>query len=133
MNINVFDYIPITFLIDLDDKGLDFDLQEFIKCYCQFMPSTDDSTQAANKLGSLHKSPLSFSSSVKISPFKSSSLVKNLKIHDTFYHGSNLWLLKPVDYNRGRGIELFNTLDGLKTLLTNGSLPLSRPSLTLDT
>lgn len=122
MNINVFDYTPITFLLDLEDRGVDFDIQEFIKCYCKFASSSEDPTQAAHKFGSLYKSPLTIRTIVKASPFKCSSLTKNLKIHDTLYRGSNLWLLKPVDFNRGRGIELFNTLDGLKNLLTSGTL-----------
>ena len=124
MNINVFEYTPITFFLDLEDKGLEFDIQEFIKCYYRFEPSSEDPTQAAYKFGSLIKSPsspLSFRTIVKASTFKSNSMMKNVKIHDTFYRGSNLWLLKPIDFNRGRGIELFNTLDGLKSLLVNGN------------
>ena len=39
------------------------------------------------------------------------------KMHDTFYNGSNLWLLKPTEYNRGRGINLFNKLSSLEYYL----------------
>ena len=35
------------------------------------------------------------------------------KITGTYYNGGNLWLLKPTGLNRGRGIELFTTLDEL--------------------
>jgi len=33
------------------------------------------------------------------------------------YNGKNVWLIKPRDFNRGRGVKLFNTLDQLKTMI----------------
>jgi hypothetical protein len=33
------------------------------------------------------------------------------------FDGQNLWLLKPSDYNRGRGVSLFNSVDQLKRLI----------------
>jgi hypothetical protein len=33
------------------------------------------------------------------------------------FDGQNLWLLKPSDYNRGRGVSLFNSIDQLKRLM----------------
>jgi hypothetical protein len=35
----------------------------------------------------------------------------------TFHRGQSLWLLKPAEYNRGRGIQLFNDLLTLKKLV----------------
>ena len=35
------------------------------------------------------------------------------KLTSTYYGGGNIWLLKPTGLNRGRGIELFNTLEDL--------------------
>ena len=32
-------------------------------------------------------------------------------------NGGNVWLLKPNDFNRGRGVTLFNTLNQLRQLL----------------
>jgi len=43
----------------------------------------------------------------KISPYLKPKMTK------TYYNGCNLWLLKPTGLNRGRGIELFHTLDEL--------------------
>ena len=39
------------------------------------------------------------------------------KLPDTYYNGCNLWLLKPTDYNRGRGINLFNKMSTLEHYL----------------
>jgi len=39
------------------------------------------------------------------------------KVFDSFFRGSNLWLLKPTGYNRGVGIEIFNSLQALNKYL----------------
>ena len=31
----------------------------------------------------------------------------------------NLWVFKPNDFNRGRGVHLFNSLEQLKKLIAN--------------
>ena len=35
------------------------------------------------------------------------------------FDGHNLWVLKPNDFNRGRGVHLFNSLDQLKKLIND--------------
>lgn len=122
MNLNAFDYTPVTFLIDLEDRNLEFDLQEFVKYFQRFSSPTEDISHALAKFSSLFRAPFSYRSIMKAITYKGALSSKNLKIHSTYYRGANLWLLKPVDFNRGRGIELFNSLDGLKNLLNNGKL-----------
>ena len=39
------------------------------------------------------------------------------KMQSTFYNGCNLWLLKPAEFNRGQGINLFNRLSSLEYYL----------------
>lgn len=39
------------------------------------------------------------------------------KMKKTFSIGSNLWVLKPTGLNRGRGIEVFNSLEGLNEMM----------------
>lgn len=109
-------------MIDMDDKSLELDLQEFTKCFYRFMDPKDDSSHEINTFIQFLRSNLSSRSVLKVSPLKTTNFLKNYKMQDTFYRGANLWLLKPVDCNRGRGIELFNTLDGLKNLLLNGKI-----------
>jgi hypothetical protein len=40
-------------------------------------------------------------------------------MHETFLSPENqyVWLLKPVNLNRGRGIEIFNNIETLEKLL----------------
>ena len=59
------DYVPVTFIINLDSSTLSNDLKKFIDYFVSI-----------KKEG-------------------------NLK---------NVWLLKPPDLNRGRGIQIFNDL-----------------------
>lgn len=33
------------------------------------------------------------------------------------FDGRNFWLLKPTDFNRGRGVQVFNTIEQFKKLL----------------
>lgn len=35
----------------------------------------------------------------------------------TMYNGHNFWLIKPPDFNRGRGVQVFNNVDQLKRLI----------------
>lgn len=32
-------------------------------------------------------------------------------MRDTLFGGSNMWLFKPADANRGRGVNLFNSIE----------------------
>ena len=43
-------------------------------------------------------------------------------LDDTMYDGGNVWLIKPNDFNRGRGVRLFNTLEQLRKLMKEFSL-----------
>ena len=47
------------------------------------------------------------------------------KMYDTFIKGSNLWLMKPTDLNRGRGITLFNSLRRFKQQLQSTDQPVT--------
>ena len=38
-------------------------------------------------------------------------------MRETLFNGHNMWLFKPADANRGRGVNLFNTIDQLKRLI----------------
>jgi hypothetical protein len=35
------------------------------------------------------------------------------------FQGHNLWVLKPNDFNRGRGVHIFKTLEQLKKLIVD--------------
>lgn len=42
---------------------------------------------------------------------------KKYQVDENMFQGANIWLIKPNDFNRGRGVVLFNTLHQLQVLL----------------
>ena len=38
-------------------------------------------------------------------------------LNSNMFDGNNFWLIKPTDYNRGRGVEVFNSLETFKKLI----------------
>ena len=48
---------------------------------------------------------------------KKNYLYSQPRNYATLNSGNNVWILKPADYNRGRGIRLFNSLEGLQSIL----------------
>ncbi|CAD8070956.1 unnamed protein product [Paramecium sonneborni] len=98
----VWDITPLSFTIDLyaKEKDLDKVLKEFTPIYEQFKPSN-------NK-----KNPINL-------PFKSNNQYIQPKMHRSFLDEENnyIWILKPNEFNRGRGISFFRTIEELKILL----------------
>ena len=106
----------------MEEGNFESDMQDFLKCFNKFQPSSEETSKAVTKFLASFRFNHNDRSPVKnVTYYKPFVNSKNWRMYDTFYRGANLWLLKPVDYNRGRGIELFNSLDTLKTLLLNGS------------
>ncbi len=38
---------------------------------------------------------------------------------ETFLNGKNVWVFKPSDMNRGRGVQMFRRLSELQQLIVN--------------
>ena len=47
---------------------------------------------------------------------------RKFTMDNEMYSGRNVWLIKPNDFNRGRGVRLFNTLAQLRNLLKEFSM-----------
>lgn len=103
----LFDILPITYFVDLDHlEKFEPEFQDFMDCF--------------QGKSSLFKSQIfSFPSQkfMQKSIDKKHYLYSQPRNHATLNAGNNVWILKPADYNRGRGIRLFNTLEGLQSIL----------------
>ena len=55
-------------------------------------------------------------SQIPVRKFKNPS-IDQIKVDPIFYTGKNLWILKPSGLNRGKGLELFSTLEELNEFL----------------
>ena len=84
--------VPATFPVDLRSKRLNSQVSLFVSFF---------------KALKTEKSPRSRTASNE-----------NISIPETHYIGKNIWLIKPADYNRGRGIKIFNTLESLKSIIS---------------
>jgi hypothetical protein len=40
-------------------------------------------------------------------------------VRASHFDGRNVWILKPTGFNRGRGIQIFDTMDSLNTLIAD--------------
>ncbi|CAD8195618.1 unnamed protein product [Paramecium octaurelia] len=98
----VWDVTPLSFIIDLysQERNLNRVLQEFTYFYEQFKPSNDKKSQ--------HNCPSK--------PYQQ---YIHPKMHYSFLDEENnyIWILKPNEFNRGRGIQFFRTIEELKQIL----------------
>ena len=107
---NVFQYLPVQFVLDLSAKGFVNEVDKF----CQFFNIIEkankkaresDQYDALGHINSMVMNSKSVSHDLKFKPSRKYTLKKSM-----FDHG-NVWLIKPNDFNRGRGVMLFNSLE----------------------
>jgi len=117
--LNVFDYVPLTFTVDLDNDPKGSDLDKFVQCYnmldvAQFNKIDKFEGEEYEKIFRLICAKIS---TLTFTKEKRASINMRGKLYPTHYAGQNLWILKPTGFNRGRGISVFDSIDKLRTLL----------------
>lgn len=116
----MFNMIPITFVLDL---GTTLCQQEFDKFtyYFNIIEKSRDQYTAAN--GDTEKEEVMAQMNRNIQQHSAMNEKKRkygtLSMRETLYDGHNMWLFKPADANRGRGVNLFNSIDQLKKLIVD--------------
>ena len=122
---DVFNICPLSFIIDLESDNLEKKLKEFISIFTSF-----NSKKKTTKFKEVFKN---FEKILNLnSTLNSSSVIKKIKkkenfmkikyplfIRDSMKDGKNMWLLKPISLNRGRGIKIFDDLSILSNYLYN--------------
>ena len=115
---NMFEMTPITFILDLNKDDCEQTLQTFINFYHRNMPSEMQKPDNQRKLYlDIPKRMKYFYNNYekKTSLFGMYGKPKMLR---TYINGNNyLWLLKPNYFNRGRGIQIFQTLEELEKMI----------------
>eukprot|EP01022_Parablepharisma_sp_SALTPOND_P013287 TRINITY_DN1768_c0_g1_i1.p1 TRINITY_DN1768_c0_g1~~TRINITY_DN1768_c0_g1_i1.p1 ORF type:complete len:716 (+),score=63.40 TRINITY_DN1768_c0_g1_i1:921-3068(+) len=109
---NVFDYVPLTFLLDVDSDTYYVDLDKFTHCY-NIIDSGKKSPTLEQGLKLINQKLANF----PIMKEKRTPTQCKPKLHKTHYAGTNIWILKPTGFNRGRGISVFDSLEKLKSLI----------------
>ena len=131
---NVFNYVPITFCIDIDIKK-PFEgsnslkkfvnifnlLERFKKSYndsfdysnlaknINLLPGEERQSLASKHNKEIHKSKLIPPGFEKMGGFHYTKYI----LPFCHFSGQNIWILKPSSCNRGKGIKLFKTIEEL--------------------
>lgn len=130
--INVFDFIPLTFIVDFSDDNCDYNVNLFLKAYESYMPESLKKNinepipkymlEIKRKLrGHFTQGNYNYREYVTLILIHLQGIATKYRIGDTFIDGPDskfLWLLKPTFLNRGRGIHVFEDLRNLVQLIS---------------
>jgi hypothetical protein len=92
-------------------------MQDFVKFFKKHSTSNEDEGESMPKMLPRIGNRQNFRTTFTGFNFKPTFNHSQPKMHSSFNGGTNLWLLKPHELNRGRGINLFNKLTTFKNLM----------------
>eukprot|EP01016_Furgasonia_blochmanni_P037068 TRINITY_DN4322_c0_g2_i2.p1 TRINITY_DN4322_c0_g2~~TRINITY_DN4322_c0_g2_i2.p1 ORF type:complete len:703 (+),score=53.72 TRINITY_DN4322_c0_g2_i2:194-2302(+) len=147
-SIHLHELTPASFVIELDGENQETDLQNFSAFFQRV--EQDNGLLSPKAPARLRAYPITCASPQSIE-FKQRMIANRMttgkvfldkmvycqqKIYPTFYKGQNLWLVKPCEFNRGRGIRIINSLQSFKSVIheyvfrgIEDSIPASKTSL----
>jgi hypothetical protein len=114
--------VPLTFSFRLSEKEFPEDLQNFAKFFrsvsenvaCSRIRPVDRNSGNYFNFDFKFKPPQDGQSALR--KFKNQT-AESIVQDPIFFSGKNLWILKPSGLNRGKGLELFSSLDQLNEFL----------------
>jgi Tubulin-tyrosine ligase family len=115
--------VPLTFLIDLDSPSYNNDIEKIINTFsiiqnaCASVKDTNNETQLENARCSINTKLASMTFN------KDRRIVRSCIpfIQSTHFKGKNIWIIKPTGFNRGRGVEVFTSLDQMKKIIKDSA------------
>ena len=126
-NLDVFDAVPLTFSFRMNEFQFEKDLQNFCKLF--IANERKCSLDAVKPIREFHDEKLKENVEVFhefgfdfINRNWASRKFTNVDSHQItklpqFFHQRNLWILKPSGCDRGKGVEIFKSLDELSKFL----------------
>lgn len=112
---NVFDIVPLTFVINMEAQTYNPDFERFVQCYNIIEAAKDPSDNINEE--QLLKIINSKLQQITFSKDRRAITHCKAKLHETHFAGKNIWILKPTGFNRGRGVSVFDSMEKLKELL----------------
>ena len=97
---NVFDYVPLTFVLDVDSETYYTDFERFVHCYNIMEMAKGVETDPEQCLRGINHKLAQF----QFTRDKRLVTHNRTKLHRTHFAGHNIWILKPTGFNRGRGV-----------------------------
>ena len=125
----MFNYVPLTFSIRLDEAHCMDDLQAFAQLFISvdrdIAPDQVPQLETrVDRFGAEHLEYFDYGvsyyqrASYLLKPNRFYNPVPaNVIKRPVFFAGKNMWILKPSNLSRGRGIEMFSSLNELSNLL----------------
>ncbi|EAS00468.2 tubulin-tyrosine ligase family protein (macronuclear) [Tetrahymena thermophila SB210] len=116
--INQFDITPLTFIFNFDQDSFDSEMEDFLSFFL-----SKSTTPAVEMIAIeiLRRKNYYRNSQMKSSQILNSARTKisynQVSNHSCLFRGKNIWIFKPSDTNRGRGIKLFNSVQQLLSIL----------------
>ena len=98
--LNLFDYFPFTICLSLSQSNFKNQIESF-KQFCLDLP---DYTP---------KSEIKYVEKFSILGSKRTGENQTINIPSTYNTGSNMWIIKPINLNRGRCIQVLNDTDAI--------------------
>ncbi len=116
--LNVFDFTPITFVIEVNSVNYAYELDKFIT----YFTSIDKAIETVGGSQNMSKETMSEVLTCINQKFMNQAVQKDTyyakrKIPVPHFKAQNIWILKATGFNRGRGIHVFNKLEDLKKLI----------------
>lgn len=117
--LNVFDYVPLTFILEVDSVNSASDYERFLNYFyhidkslngrpVQMLQFDPDFLQTA-----LNQVNQKFINTYQLSKDDRGPVSAKMKLPRSHFQGHNIWILKATGFNRGMGIHVFNQLDEL--------------------
>jgi len=104
---NVFDYIPLTFVVGFSRKQSASQFEEFGWCFSLI----DKYHRKGKNLSEINQA-------IKKYPhLNESRIYRKRALTESMFAGENLWVLKPTSENCGRGVHVFHTIAQLFKLI----------------
>jgi len=94
--LNPFLYVPLTFIINVNEFGEVVNYKEFVKCH-----------KILSKLKKNYEKKLK---EIGFAVNKKLVITEKAELNETHFAGKNIWIFKPTELNRGQGVIVFDTL-----------------------
>ena len=115
--------MPLTFLIDLDSPTYNNDIERIINTF-SIIQNASNSIKDSNSEEQLEAARNSINTKLANMTFnKERRIVRSCipLIQSTHFKGKNIWIIKPTGFNRGRGVEVFTSLEQMKKIIKESS------------
>ncbi|CAD8109961.1 unnamed protein product [Paramecium primaurelia] len=110
--LDILSFVPLTFVLDFTNEKADVYLLQFLQYYENNAPQSIKLHDTQNKFYIIRRQLNTYMQLTD----KIIQITKS-KIPSTFYGHEYLWILKPTQYNRGRGIHVIKDLDQMTHLI----------------